>query len=160
MARYPNHRLLKLHRSYTVEDVASRLGVHRNTVRQWFKVGLAAIDRRRPVLIQGKVLAEFLKARRQQNRRPCGPGEIYCVRCRAPKVPAGGIADYQPMTPTVGNLVGICPTCECLIFRRVNVGRLPSNRGALHVQLKDPLGHLDESTWLSVNSDFSKGDER
>ena len=61
----PNHRLLKIHRSYTVEEVASVLDVHRNSVRNWLRSGLDAIDQRRPTLILGSVLASFLKARRQ-----------------------------------------------------------------------------------------------
>ena len=51
----PNHRLLKIHRSYTVEEVASVLDVHRNSVRNWLRSGLDAIDQRRPTLILGKV---------------------------------------------------------------------------------------------------------
>lgn len=31
--RHPNPRLAKIHRSYTVEEVAGVFGVHRNTVR-------------------------------------------------------------------------------------------------------------------------------
>ena len=62
--RHPNHRLVKIHRNYTVEEVASLLGVHRNTVREWVKRGLATIDRKRPMLIHGRDLAAFLQARR------------------------------------------------------------------------------------------------
>ena len=36
--RHPNPRLIKIHRSYTVEEIAAVLGVHRNTVRQWIRV--------------------------------------------------------------------------------------------------------------------------
>jgi hypothetical protein len=30
------------------------------------------------------------------------------------------MADYIPLTPTGGNLRGICPDCEKLIYRRVS----------------------------------------
>ena len=30
--RHPNHRLVKTHRTYTVEEIASLFHVHRNTV--------------------------------------------------------------------------------------------------------------------------------
>ena len=33
--RHPNPRLAKIHRNYTVEDVSSLFGIHRNTVREW-----------------------------------------------------------------------------------------------------------------------------
>jgi len=134
MPRKLNHRLAKIHRTYTVEEVARRWGVHRNTVRQWVKLGLRTIDGKRPMLIHGRELAEFLQARRQQNKRKCRPGEIYCVRCRAPRVPAGNMADYEPQTDVLGSLIGICPSCDCVIYRRVNVTRLEEVRGELDVR--------------------------
>ena len=106
--RHPNHRLVKTHRTYTVEEIASLFHVHRNTVREWVKRGLPTCDDRRPMLILGPELAAFLQARRLKNRQTCSPGELYCVRCRAPRVPAGNMADYQPKTASLGNLIGIC----------------------------------------------------
>lgn len=131
--RRPNHRLVKRHRNYTVEEVASLLGVHRNTVRLWLRQSLQAIDNHRPTLVTGRHLVEFLTSRRQARRRPCGPGEMYCLRCRAARKPAGGMADYVPAGPQLGNLVGICPCCETLMYRRVAVANLESIRGELTV---------------------------
>src|SRR6185437_14566866 len=98
--RRANPRLVKIHRNYTVEEAADRLCVHKNTVREWIKGGLPTIDRMRPTVILGRELAIFLQARRAKSKRPCKPGEIYCVRCRAPKRPAGNLAEYQPITPS------------------------------------------------------------
>lgn len=110
--RRPNHRLVKVHRSYTVEEVARLLGTHKNTVRTWVKAGLPTCDSRRPTLILGRHLSEFLQVRRKKNKTPCQPDEMYCLRCRAAKRPAGNMADYQPITFSLGNLSGICPDCE------------------------------------------------
>ena len=132
--RRPNHQRVKIHRSYMVEEVSRLLGVHRNTVREWMKRGLPTIDSRRPALILGRHLVAFLEARRSNNKRRCAPGEIYCVRCRVPRHPAGDMAEYQPLTATLGNLVGICPTCEAMIYRRVNPARLEQVRGRLEAR--------------------------
>jgi excisionase family DNA binding protein len=129
----PNYRLVKIHRSYTVGEVAALLAVHRNTVREWLKRGLPRCDDRRPLLIVGRDLTAFLQARRSMNKRPCAPGEIYCVRCRVPRNPAGDMAEYQPLTATLGSLVGICPTCDALIYRRVNRTGLERARGRLEI---------------------------
>ena len=94
--RHPNHRLVKIHRSYTVEEIAKLFGIHKNTVRHWVKEGLATVDDKRPMLILGHVLIAFLQARRVKNKQTCKPGELYCVRCRAPKSPAGDMAEYSP----------------------------------------------------------------
>src|SRR5271166_6256497 len=100
--RHPNHRLVKIHRSYTVEETAKLFGAHKNTVRAWVKAGLPTCDEKRPMLILGHDLSAFLQARRALHKQTCRPGEIYCVRCRAPKLPAGGMADYQPVTDKIG----------------------------------------------------------
>ena len=154
--RHPNHRLAKIHRSYTVEEVSVLLGVHKNTVREWIKRGLQTNDRNRPLLILGPDLIAFLKARRSKNKRACQPGEIYCVRCRAPQRPAGDMADYLPDTATLGNLVGICPCCESMIFRRVNPAKLDQVRGKLDISMPQALSHISESARPSVNSDLNK----
>lgn len=152
--RFPNHRKIKIHRCYTVEEAARTLDVHKNTVRQWLKSGLSAIDDRRPLLILGKALSAYLKQRRANNKRPCKPGDIYCVRCRKPQRPAGNMADYQPLTATTGNLIGICPVCDTMIYRRVNYARLDSARGKLEVQPAKELEHIVDRAKPSVNSDF------
>ena len=90
--RHPNPRLAKIHRSYSVEDISRLYKLHKNTVRSWFKQGLA--DRQSPPdQIRGEAFADFLPSRRTRSKQTCGPGRIYCLPCRAPKVPAGKIAD-------------------------------------------------------------------
>ena len=142
MPRHPNHRLAKIHRSYTVAEIADLLGKHRHTVREWIKRGLPTLDGQRPTLILGRDLSAFLQARRTKNKRSCLPGEIYCVRCRTPRSPAGDMAEYQPLTSTLGNLVGICSSCESLMYRRVNVAKLEQVQGKLDVLLPQALRHI------------------
>lgn len=155
--RHPNHRLAKIHRSYTVEEIARLFGKHRNTVREWIKRGLPTIDRQRPTLILGSELCAFLLARRTKNKRSCQSGEIYCVRCRTPRVPAGDMAEYQPLNPALGNLVGICPSCESMIYRRVNPAKLEEVRGKLDITMPQAPRRIAESTGASVNRDLAKG---
>jgi hypothetical protein len=152
--RNPNPHLAKIHRSYTVEEVAALFGVHKNTVREWVKRGLPVSDDKRPMLILGRALFEFLQTRRAKNKRPCQPDEIYCLRCRVPRHPAGDMAEYQPVTTTTGNLIGICPTCETMMYRRVSLAKLDLFRAQLDIGLAQALPHIDESTQPCVNSDL------
>ncbi|MES1976710.1 MAG: helix-turn-helix domain-containing protein [Pseudomonadota bacterium] len=152
--RHPNPRLAKIHRNYTVEEVASLFGIHRNTVRQWVKQGLPTTDDRRPLLILGQALMTFLQAKRAKTKQSCQPGEIYCVRCRKPQTPAGAMADYQPLSSTLGNLVGICPACESMMYRRVNLTKLDQVSADLDITLPQALLRIGESTNPSVNSDL------
>lgn len=155
--RLPNPRRAKLHRNYTVEEVARLYDIHRNTVRQWVKRGLPLCDNLRPALILGADLAAFLIHQRNRNKRPCKPGEIYCVRCRLPQRPALDMADYQPLTATSGNLIGLCPQCTGTVYRRVSRARLAAAAGNLDVQFRPAREHIDESGQFSVNSDFKSG---
>lgn len=155
--RHPNHRLVKVHRTYTVEEAARCVSVHRNTVREWIKRGLPTCDGRRPTLILGRDLVAFLRARRARNRQRCGPGEIYCVRCRMPTAPAEGMAEYRPTTSSLGSLIGICPRCHTLMYRRVSLARLAQVRGALEVTLPQGLRDISESPSPFVNCDFGQG---
>jgi hypothetical protein len=157
MSRHPNYRLVKIHRSYTVEEIARLLNVHKNTARNWVKQGLRTIDRQKPTLILGSTLSRFLQDRRQRGRKRCAPGEIYCVKCRAPVQPAGDIADYRPTNATSGTLIGICPTCEVVIYRRVNWARLDECLGKLQVMIPQAQPHIGDSRCLFVNCDLSSG---
>jgi excisionase family DNA binding protein len=156
-SHHHNPRLVKIHRSYTVEEIANLFGVHKNTVRQWIKQGLPVCDDMRPVLILGSDLKTFLKARRAKNKRPCQPGEIYCVRCRAPKKPAGGMAEYQPKTESLGNLLAICPDCYSCMNRRVNLAKLHLIQPHMDITLPLALRHMVEIDQPTVNSGFNEG---
>ena len=152
--RQPNHRLVKIHRSYTVEETARLFGTHRNTVRAWIKAGLPTTDRKRPALILGRALSAFLQQRRAKNKRPCGPGEMYCVRCRLQKCPAGEMAEYQPCTEALGSLIGICPDCEAIMYRRVSRAKLHLVQGNLSVTFAVPRRQVSDSQPTSVNSNL------
>lgn len=152
--RYPNPRLVKIHRSCTVEEIAVRLGIHKNTVRRWVKAGLATSDSQRPMLILGQDLRAFLQARREKNKQTCKPGELYCVRCRAPKFPAGDMADYTPITEKFGNLKGICPDCDSIMNRRVSLAKLWQVRGKMDISFPEAMKHIVESNKPSVKSDL------
>jgi excisionase family DNA binding protein len=66
---------VKALRTYTIDEAARTLEVHRNTVRHWIKAGLRVIDDKRPILILGSDLAEYLLRRREARRQPCQAGQ-------------------------------------------------------------------------------------
>ena len=114
----------KVHRSYLVEEVATLYGCLRNTVATWVAEGLAPIDDRYPMMFHGTSLNDFHRRRRASRKCTCGPGEIYCVVCRAPQVPAGGMVEYQPRTDKMGTVTAMCPSCDGLIRQAVGAERL------------------------------------
>jgi Helix-turn-helix domain len=152
--RRVNGRRIKLHRSYTIDEAARCLRVHKNTVRRWLASGLAMIDGRRPILIHGVVLRTFLAAERNSRRQRCGPGELFCLRCRAPRAAAAQMLDYLPITNGSGNLRGICNTCSSLIHRRVALGKISEVAGNCDVAFPQGYERLGDSHVPSLNGDF------
>jgi len=149
--RRPDRRRVKLLRSYTIEEVARTLEVHRNTVRHWIKAGLRVIDDKRPILMLGSDLAEFLLRRRNARRQPCQAGQMFCLRCRRPQEPAGRMADFVASSATSGALVGICPACNGLMYRRVSLAQLSDVVGALDVHMTQAQSRLEDTVTPNVN---------
>jgi hypothetical protein len=144
--RNPNPRLVKIHRNYTVEEAASLLNVHKNTVREWVRRGLSVIDDKRPMLIIGRDLFAYLQTRRIKNKRPCKPNQMYCLRCREPKIPAGNMVDYQPTTESLGNLFGFCPDCEVGMNRATSLAKLVQIQGVLDITFPEGLRRIVDSS--------------
>lgn len=142
MPKSVNPNLVKINRNYTVEEVAGVLGVHKNSVRGWIKAGLPVCDDRRPTLILGHDLREFLRQKRQTRKRGCKIFELYCMRCRRPKRPAGDMVDFTPCTESTGRLIGICPDCDTLMNRYTSQASLAKVQEVLDVQMPKTLEHI------------------
>lgn len=152
-----NPRLAKIHRSYTTQEVAALYGVHRATVRTWIKDGLEVLNEQKPFLIPGLALREYLVARRANRKCKTQAHEMYCLPCRKPRVPAGGMVDYQRMQEGRGRLIGICPVCDSLLNRFSNDEAVAALSGKLEVSFTGGEKHISDSTKPLVNLHFNTG---
>jgi len=128
-------RRIKIHFAYSIEEAASALGTHKNTIRAWIKQGLPVADDRRPIVMSGAEIRAFLDARRSAGKRPLAPGEFFCFKCRCPKSPAGGMADFIESQAGLGTLCGLCPDCETIMHRRASLATLGTARAILDVKI-------------------------
>ena len=147
---------VKLHRIYSVQELAECLGVHKNTVRHWQGVGLKAIDGKRPTLFEGATARAFLLTRKISRKRPCPPGTIYCFKCREPRQPALGMVEFILGMGTTGNLMALCDTCGTIMHRRANVAKIAATISRLDVQIRQASSRLIERTAPSLNCDKPK----
>jgi len=152
-ARRINSRLIKLHRSYSVEEAARALGAHKNSVRGWIKDGLPTIDRSRPSLILGQDLRAYLESKRKAAKRPCPPGTLYCFKCRQPRAPAMGMVEATSQNATTGNLSAICEVCNTMMHRRTRLAAIAVIMPNLDVQIREASPRLLERTSPSLNCD-------
>lgn len=155
-ARRVNPYKVKLHRFYSVQELAECLGVHKNSVRTWQGAGLQAIDGKRPAVFTGAVARAFLLARQTNRKRPCPPGTIYCFKCRAPSAPALGMVEFIPGMGTTGNLTALCETCGTAMHRRANETKIAAIMPRLDVQIRQAPSRLIERAPASLNCDKPK----
>lgn len=155
-ARRVNPNRVKLLRTYTVGELALCLDVHKNTIRHWQKAGLATIDKTRPVLFHGKTVRQFLTTRIRDRKQTCAPGQMFCLRCRAPREPALGMVDYIARKPASGNLRAICDTCGTVMHRTAKRDDLARIMPGLAVQFVEAPLRLSGRASPSLNCDFKK----
>ncbi|SFK45784.1 helix-turn-helix domain-containing protein [Methylocapsa palsarum] len=130
-----NPNLIKTHYSYTADELAKRLGVHKNTIRNWARVGLFFLPGR-PILFHGGTVRAFIATRNAGRRAPCPPGTFYCFRCRDRRKPALGMIDFIDRLRGAGNLMAICETCGATMNRRARRDALAAIMPGLDVQIR------------------------
>lgn len=146
----------KVHHSYTVEEVATLRAVHKNTVRNWLRQGLPCLSECRPLLILGRDLIEFESSRRRARKRLCGPGLIYCVRCREPRRPSSGTTQFIAALTGAGCVSGTCEQCGATIFRRIGAEQLKREHDVWRITPTKEQEHIVESFQPFVNCDFKQ----
>jgi hypothetical protein len=108
------------HRNYSVEELSRIMDKSTVTVRRWFERGLPVMRSQKPALVHGEAFLDWWNTRKAA-KQTCQLHECYCVKCRAPRTPAGGFAEYVPMTENTGNLRAICceDTCGRIMNKRI-----------------------------------------
>ena len=144
MGKLPNPNRAKIHRSYTVEEVAELFSVHKNTVREWIKTGLPIGDDKRPLLILGIDLRDFLQQKRTARKQKCKPFELFCLRCRSPQHPAENMAEYEPINATTGRLIAICPACTGLMNKFISRANVAKIEGQLDITIPKTLKDINK----------------
>ena len=155
-SRRANPQRVKLHRSYSVPELATLLGVHKNTVRHWQRNGLEPIDASRPWLFQGSVVRAFLALRNASRKRPCKPGTLFCFHCREARPPALGMLDYIAVTATSGNLRAQCAACGGMMHQRIRRADLAAKMPGLHIQIREAPLRISGSPSPSDNCDSER----
>jgi hypothetical protein len=106
--RHSARRIKKLW-TYNVGEAAKATGATPGTVRHWHKNGLEAVEGIYPLIFRGADIVAFLKARDITRKQPCGPGRMFCLRCKEPKTPAFWRGLILARRPQAGNAAGPLP---------------------------------------------------
>ncbi|WP_241640340.1 helix-turn-helix domain-containing protein [Rosenbergiella epipactidis] len=152
MAKKLNPNKSKIHRSYTMEEVAILYSVNKRTVQNWIQDGLSVIKEKKPFLILGTELRIFLRLKNKSRRTKCKLHELYCFRCRkASRVQATSIRLLRE-THGTGRVFGECIQCGTKIHKFYSLRNEEILKEALHKEIVDSTKthSLDDSSSLKL----------
>lgn len=79
-----NTRKICSHRSYTIDELSKILGKCEKTFSRWIEEGLKTIPGcKKPILISGREVKEFMKNRRLKRKIPLNRNQFLCMTCKA-----------------------------------------------------------------------------
>ena len=123
MAKYPNPMLVKASRTYDVLEAARALGRTPATIRHWIKDGLEVLAARKPYLILGQSIRDYIRAKSASRKKPLSQDEIYCLSCRAGRRPLDMAVTLHAQTRKTCRINGICDTCGAPMSRIISLSK-------------------------------------
>lgn len=144
MARRPDGRAIKKHRTYTVDEAARALDVAKGTIRRWLKSGLPALTDQRPALILGQDLIDHL-AGRKAKRQSCALHHGFCFKCRAPRAPGFGEVEIWEKAQGTVMMRALCEECATVMHKPVSRARLPQLRAKVSVSIVEAPERIGQS---------------
>jgi hypothetical protein len=150
-----NLNLIKSDYTYSIPEMCEDFNKHKNTVNNWFKEGLEAIDDQKPRLVHGSTLKSFLDKKQSSNKHKCKEDQFFCVKCREPRNAWENAVDIVISNPKTGNLNAICNVCDSKMNKRFAIKNLDKVKEVFDVQ-KIHNSHLIEGTNNSGSSDLKQ----
>jgi len=137
MARrlYPIHSV-QYWRCYDIEDICTLFKdfeLHAQTIRAWIKkLGLKTIDHKRPTLIYGNDLADFLKKQNVKHKCKTVFNEMFCMKCKQarPVLKQSVMAIHESGYIKVK---GQCRTCKTIMNKSYKIIDWPKIKQVFHV---------------------------
>lgn len=137
MARRINPSRIKQSLTYTIGEAAEELDVSVATIRNWIRKGLPIETGKRPYLIYGVDLREFIRQNSKARKYKLYDGELGCFSCNASRPPLNGVAAYAPLTVKTGRLSGVCSVCGGKCSRIISTAQLSEFSEILEIQIND-----------------------
>lgn len=117
-------RLLKSSRSYSTLELAESLNVHSGTIQGWRKDGMMPVrESLSPYLYMGHEVMRYLLEKQSKHKVVLRAGELYCLKCRAGRLPDPGTLTRRIQARSTMHGVesvryeGKCPICGCTANR-------------------------------------------
>jgi hypothetical protein len=95
------------HRSYTIKELSMLLHRNEKTCSRWIEQGLKTVSDKKPFLILGGDLTEFLRNRKTMKKILVGRNQFLCFGCKA-----GRYAKRGSIVKTATRKTGLCRVCN------------------------------------------------
>lgn len=130
MFKYYNYKLIESNRSYSTEKIKKLIGIHEQTIREWIKECNLECVSKKPILIYGAVLKEFIKNRNENHKKTLNFNEFKCLKCKAILIPQGNqISIYNNKNGSI-RATGICQNCNnefSKLFKKDSIEQLKNS---------------------------------
>ena len=120
MSKRANPMAVKAALTYEISELAKVLGVTPATIRNWIKDGLPVMSSRKPHLISGAEIRDYLRAKYHATKTPLRADELFCFVCRAGRNPVDMSVTIVPNTPKTSRLKGACECCGASACRVIS----------------------------------------
>ena len=138
--------------SYSVQEIAELYSLHKNAVFMWVRSGLKIIDQKKPYLINGSDLIEFLNTKQKKRKHKCKPDELFCFKCRLPRTSQLNSVSITPRNLHRLKISGRCAVCNTKMFKEASVQRC-SELELIFAGVLQTQEHIIDCDNLSLNSD-------
>lgn len=110
-----NPQKINMHRSYQVKELAGFLSIDKKTCFRWIDDGLKIVEgSKKPILIMGQDLKEFLSKRKQKRKFKLKRCEFFCLSCKKPTNAKKGSTKIKN-----GKKLAVCRVCSSKISRTI-----------------------------------------
>ena len=148
-----NTRLIKRNYSYKYYEISELFGVSANVIPRWVKDGLRRIDDKKPYMIHGVDLADYLDAKQQARKKPCLPHEAMCFTCNAPRPFWESVVDITARNKKTVFISGLCALCDTSMNKIGSVSKIFAYQKIFKIQTVE-APDIIESANTSVKCDL------
>lgn len=128
MFKYYNSNLIISNRSYSTEKIQKLIDIHPQTIRSWCNEGGLTCISKKPILIYGAILKEFIKNRNESHKKTLEFNQMKCFRCKAISVPKNNeVTLYNNKNGSI-RAVAIHSCCEKIelskLYKKIDIEKL------------------------------------
>ena len=124
MGKRANPMSVKAALTYDINEAAKALGKSPATIRNWIRDGLPIMASRKPYLILGAAIQDYLRCKYKATKRPLEADQLSCLSCRRGRKPVHLAVSLTPINCKTALLKGICEHCGGRCARMISIARL------------------------------------